>query len=71
MSIFPKNQYDKGVLKLRLGKLKQIFDYTGFSYLWGYTGVVNDRYIKAAVKMRISKPLAKLIDLICLTIASV
>lgn len=54
MSIFPKNQYDKGVLKLRLGKLKQIFDYTGFSYLWGYTGVVNDRYIKAAVKMRIS-----------------
>lgn len=28
--------------------------YTGFPYLPGHTGVVNDRYIKSAAEMRIS-----------------
>lgn len=38
---------------INLVKLMQIFDYTGFLYLWGCTGLVSDRYIKAAVEMRL------------------
>ncbi|KAF7645281.1 hypothetical protein LDENG_00207060, partial [Lucifuga dentata] len=50
-----KTLYDKEVLKPRwIEKLKHILDDTGFSYLWGCTDVVNDKYIKAAVEMRIS-----------------
>lgn len=44
-----------------MSKLKQIFDYTGFSYLWGSTGVVDDGCIKAAFEMRASDFVKKLL----------
>lgn len=46
---FWETRYDKGVFKPhKVSKLKQIFDYTGFSYLWRSMGVVDDGCIKAA-----------------------
>lgn len=52
--VFWKIYMRKAFLKSRwILKLKQIFDYRGFSYLWEHK-ILNDRYKKAVTEMRIS-----------------